>query len=164
MNFPDPVKFVPERECKADDPRPNLHIDSPSEGQTITTSPIDIIGRASATSNFESLVVDYGLGNDPVEWQRIFETGTPIDPSNKIFSWDAKDIPAGPVTLRFRMHSNQGGLADLFLHLNMQVPTPTPTPSPTATPTQVPTATPWPTDTPVPSATPTPVEGGNPHP
>jgi hypothetical protein len=152
LNFSDPVRFIPERECRADDPRPNLAISSPSEGQTINSSTLDIIGKASATANFESLVVDYGLGNDPVEWNRLYETGSPLDNPDKIFTWDIKDIPAGTVTLRFRMHSTQGGLADLFIHLNMQVPTPTPTPSPT------------PTATPIPTLTPTPSEGGNPNP
>src|SRR4030042_1328402 len=34
--FKDPLRFVPARECRADDPHPTIVISSPTEGQTIS--------------------------------------------------------------------------------------------------------------------------------
>jgi hypothetical protein len=165
LGFPEPVRFVPQRECRADDPRPNLAITSLSEGQTVTTSPIDIFGRAGATGEFESYVLEYGLGHNPVQWIRLHESGGQVSQTDRLYTWDTSAIPAGPVTVRLKINSVRRNFAELFVHINMQVPTPTPTPTmtptptPTATATLVPSATstitPTPTQTASPTVTPT---------
>jgi hypothetical protein len=172
MGFEDPVTFTPERECKAEDPRPKLEITSPHEKDTIIDNPLDIYGAADATQNFDYFELDYGIGEDPVEWQVLEKRKSPMSQPEKITSWDLEDIPAGPVTLRLYMHSTLDTFAETKLLLNAQVPTPTPTPTETPTPTYTPTPTftatstemptstptntPLPTDTPQPSDTPQP--------
>ena len=44
MGFTKPIFFSPSRECKATDPRPNLSFSNLTEGQTITSSPLEIFG------------------------------------------------------------------------------------------------------------------------
>jgi len=160
MNFPSPIVFSPSRDCKVDDPRPIIAISSPVEGETITSSPVDISGRLDATADFATYRIDYGLGLDPDKWERLTKGEDPIPEADKIYSWNIEDLPAGPVTLRFTLRSTHDTLAELFLHLNVQIPTPTPTPTPTITPIPTPTNTPipstTPTETPVPTDTPPP--------
>lgn len=161
MGFSTPIRFVPERECRADDPKPELAITSLSEGQVVTTNPVDIIGKAGATADFESFVIEYSLGHNPVQWERLYESGTAVNQTDKLYSWDASEVEPGPVTLRLKMNSTRRNSAEIHLHLTLQIPTPTPTPTatPTVTPTPTATATPTPTatNTKVPTATNTPV-------
>ena len=160
MGFPEPILFVPERECKADDPHPVIRISSPVEGETINSSPLGIYGKIDATADFMSYRLDYGLGSDPVEWERLTRSDEPIPDMDKIYSWDVRDLPAGAVTLRITLRSTRNTSVELFLHLNIQIPTPTPTPTPTAThtrtPIPIPTVTPTPTVTLTPTITLTP--------
>jgi penicillin-binding protein 1C len=161
QGFQEPIRFAPERECRADDPRPFLQINSPNEGQTITTFPLEIFGRVDASANFRDYILDYGIGSDPVEWIRLDESDQPISETGKIFTWESTDIPTGIITLRLRMRSIRDTSAVLRVQINLQVPTATPTPTttpsptPTSTPTLPWTATPAPTLTPPPPATPT---------
>jgi penicillin-binding protein 1C len=169
MGFPDPVIFVPERECRADDPRPILQFTAPGEGQTITQSPLEVFGRADATEDFRLFRLDFGPGHDPIGWERLMRSDEPMGQADLIHSWDLSELPAGPVTLRLRVNSTRGTFAELFLHLNLQVPTPTPTPTPTATPSPTPTqtlpASSTPTEAPpAPSPTPGLVTAGPPPP
>ncbi|MGE5221489.1 MAG: transglycosylase domain-containing protein, partial [Omnitrophica WOR_2 bacterium] len=160
--FPSPIRTVPTRECKSDDPHPEIAINSPGEGQTITTNPLDIVGKIDATSDFNSYRLDYGLGNDPVEWKRLSRSNTPVSQPDKIYSWDISELPAGPVTLRILMRGFQDNSAEFRIHINLQVPTPTPTPVPTPTttptlfPTQAPSQTPAVTPTSTATTTPAP--------
>lgn len=150
FDLPDPVVYVPQRECAASDPQPDLAFSSLSEGQTLTGNPVVINGRASATADFESFVIEYGLGTDPVEWIRLYESGSQVYQNSQLYEWDASNVPSGTITLRLKMNSTRRTFAEVRIHLNMQVPTPTPTvtPTPTATatppapPTVTPTATP----------------------
>lgn len=158
MGFQSPFFFVPSRDCKADDPRPILQINSPNEGQTISTNPLDLFGKIDATANFRNYRVDFGMGNDPVQWQRLARGDQPISQTDKIYSWDVSKLPAGPVTVRILMRSTTDAFAQLLLHLNLQVPTPTPTPTPTQTPTPTITPTPLPTETLPPTSTLPPTE------
>ena len=159
QGFQEPILFAPSRECRADDPRPYLSFSNPVEGQTVTTSPLDIFARVDASADFQNYQLDYGLGNDPVEWTRLSESNQPFSQSSKIYSWGLNDVPAGIVTLRIRMHSIRDTSAVLRLHFNIQVPTATSTPTgtpsstPTLTETPKPTGTPLPTQTPAPTAT-----------
>ena len=165
IGFPKPITFTPSRECKADDSRPILSITSPRDGETITTSPLDIYGQVNATNYFNFYQLEYGMGEDPVKWELLDKRNSPIGQPDKIFTWDMFEVPAGPVTMRLILYSSQDTYAELRVHLNLQVPTPTstptetptptPTPTETPTPTTTPTMTPTPTDTPTPSVTPT---------
>ena len=161
MGFDEPVQFSPERECRADDPRPRLAFASPAEGATISITPLELFGLADATAWFKSVRLEFGPGDDPVDWEQLARGNSPLPDVEKLHTWDLLNFPAGPVTVRLYMESTEDTYAELRLHLNMQVPTPTPTPTPTFTPTLTPTLTPSPTITPsetphLPKATDTP--------
>lgn len=176
MGFKQPLLFVPPRECRTEDSRPLLEIISPREGETVSNSPVDIIGKADATSDFRRFELSYGLGSEPVEWKLLTASDQPLKLPDRIYTWDLyKDfpdaLPSGPVTLRLRMESLRNTYAELLVQILLQVPTVTPTATatftatPTATETLLPTltstvtptasATPTPTVTPLPSFTPT---------
>ncbi|HJS28926.1 MAG TPA: penicillin-binding transpeptidase domain-containing protein, partial [Anaerolineales bacterium] len=158
--FSEPFFFAPERECRADDPRPLLAFVSPRDGETITLNPLDIFGQAGATADFERFRLQFGLGTDPQEWKNLVRSDQPVNQPDLLYSWDLAEIPEGAVTLRLIIDSVRNTFAEVVLHLNLQLPTPTPTVTPTPTPTntltptQPPTATP--TQTPLPSVTPLP--------
>jgi membrane carboxypeptidase/penicillin-binding protein PbpC len=173
MNFGSLLIFAPTRECRADDPRPLLTIASPTEGQVIATSPLDIQGTIDAPGDFKNFYVDYGQGHDPVNWVRLLDSPLAVQPPNKIYTWDLTNLPGGEYTLHIILYSQRNTYAELFIHINLQLPTPTPTPTATSTPT--PTVTPTltltptlpPTQTPLPTETPTPtppVETPTPNP
>jgi len=156
--FSDPVRFIPERECRAGDPRPLLLFSNLSEGQTITTSPLDIYALITVPEPFREFRLEYGPGDDPEEW-RILATGNTSENQPRLLTtWDLREVPSGRITLRLYVESQRDTYAERRIHLNIQVPTPTPTP--TLTPTQTPTATATPsaTPTPMPTLTPTPSE------
>lgn len=174
IGFSDPIFFTPSRECNSDDPHPKLAINSPNDGETIHVSPLEIFGQASATKGFEYYQLEYGLGDDPVKWERLVKEDSRVDEAGKMYDWDLKELPAGEVTLRLYVRSDHDTYAQKEIHLNLQVPTPTPTPTSTPTPTDTPTPTPTstntatatstPTDTPTPSDTPTPTRTPSPSP
>jgi penicillin-binding protein 1C len=156
LGFTEPILFAPARECQASDPHPIIEFGSLTEGQTITTSPLDISARINVSADFKDYSLTYGLGDNPKEWKSLTESNQPVSEVNKIYSWDLKDIPQGVVTLKITMNSIRGGYAERKIHLNMLVATPTPTITPTATST--PTMPPSSTPTPQPSLTPQPTE------
>ena len=157
MGFQKPIIFVPDRECKADDPRPTLSVSMPAEGETITQNPVDIYGQANASKNFDFYQLEFGVGTDPIKWEVIAHSKKPG--TDKLFSWDVLEVPSGPITLKLYLHSTQDTYAELRVHWTLHVPTPTPTPTETITPTGTPTTTLLPTETstitPIPSSTPT---------
>jgi len=153
MGFSPPIFFTPSRECTLSDPHPILSFSSPNSDEIITTSPIEIFGQADATANFQRLFLEYGLGGDPIQWERLHQQQKPVPQPDKIYSWDVSEIPAGRVTLRIYMVSTEDTYAEKRMQLNLQVPTPTPTPTNTPTPTPTPTQTPTPTTTITPSPT-----------
>jgi hypothetical protein len=120
---------------------------------------LDIYAQVDATSDFSHYHLEYGLGNDPAQWESLDDKNTPVKQSSKMYTWDLSNVAAGQVTLRIVMRSLRNTSAEIRLHLNLQVPTPTSTPTPTATPTPTPTltptASPTSTVTPIPSETPT---------
>lgn len=155
MGFKKPYTFTPKRECKADDPRPQISISSPSEGETITSSPLEIIGQVNATEKFANFRLEYGKGDDPDDWDLLEKRSKPVKNEKEIFEWDVSKISAGIYTLRIIMYSSEDTYAELKMHINIQVPTPTPTPTATYTPTFTPTVTPTATLTPTITETPT---------
>lgn len=155
MGFKKPYTFTPKRECTADDPRPEISFSSPSDGDTITSSPLEIVGVVNATEKFANFRLEYGKGDDPEDWDLLDKRSKPVKTAKEIFEWDISKLSAGIYSLRIIMYSSEDTYAELKIHINLQVPTPTPTPTATYTPTFTPTMTPTPTQTPTISETPT---------
>ncbi len=159
MGFSNPVLFVPERECKADDPKVKIIFAGLSDGQTITTNPFDIYALADATHNFKKVRLEYGRGSDPSDWKLLAEFDHKIPEVDLIYTWDLfeDDIEPGDYTLKITVESTEDGRsAEKKIVIRIQVATPTPTITPTATITPTPTETPTPTNTSLPpTATPT---------
>lgn len=155
LGFSKPIYFTPPRECKSDDPRASLFFTNLTDGQVILTNPLDIFGVADASGNFDYFNLEYGLGDAPTEYKQLLNKVTvPVKQTEKLFTWDLKDIPPGLVTLRLYMHSMIDTYAKKKVIINIQVATPTPTLTPTPTVTITPTVTPTPTPTLTPTAMP----------
>ena len=162
LGFSTPLVFVPERACRADDPRPIITLTGIADGQTITSSPFEIRGMIAATNNFEYYRIEWGRGPDPDSWEVLVdEVRTPQETPDTLYEWDLEDVEPGIITLKIYMHSTVDTYAEKLFNLNIQIPTATPTVTPTFTntpiPTEIPTQTetPTPMDTPEPSPTPT---------
>jgi penicillin-binding protein 1C len=172
MGFQD-IFFIPDRDCSASDPHPQLQFSGLQDGQTITQNLLDINIIASASGNFQSWRLDWGAGNDPGTWTTLVGDSTSQVPSSSnIATLDLTGIQSPTITLRLHIQADNGGYAEKIIHLNLDLPTPTPTPTetlipastatpsplPTLTPTltQLPSETPTPTLTQLPSETPTP--------
>ncbi|MCS6906888.1 MAG: penicillin-binding transpeptidase domain-containing protein, partial [Anaerolineales bacterium] len=156
--FDKKIRFVPERECRPDDPRPKLEFISPRDGDTITAPSVNLYLVADATEWFQSFQVDYGLGTEPTEWTTIIKRNEPARANDAIAAWDVSNLPNGLVTLRLTVFSTEETYAEKSIRVILQVPTPTPTSTPTPTQTLTPTFTPTPTstETPLPTSTVTP--------
>jgi penicillin-binding protein 1C len=157
MGFTDPILFAPPRDCQVNDPHPIIEISLLTEGQTITTSPLDIFAKIDASADFKNYTLSYGLGDNPIDWKPLTENNQPVSQPTKIYSWGLNDVPQGVITLKFTINSIRGGYAERKIHLNLLVSTPTPTVTPTITITPTPTitATPSPTQYATLTATPT---------
>jgi penicillin-binding protein 1C len=157
MGFSTPLVFTPDRDCTISDSRPLLAFTAPTEGQTVTSNPLDIFGQADATSDFSVYRLEWGLGDKPEAWYLLERDTTPVKQPEKLTSWDVltetegSPIPSGLITLRLFLRSSRDTYAELFLHLTLGVPTATPSPSPTPTPTETSTPTGAPTETPTPT-------------
>jgi penicillin-binding protein 1C len=153
----DNIYFIPHETCTADSSRPLVSLTFPIEESIVTTSPIPIMGRAAATSNFKDWVLQYGLGPSPNSWVRIFHSEIPYEQSDHLIDWDPAEAGNGYITLRLVVRSTEGGNADDRIHFTIDLATPTPTVTPTETITLTPSETPTPTITltPTPSNTPT---------
>ena len=150
MGFTDPIRFAPSRDCQSNDPHPIIEFSSPTEGQTITSSLLDIFAKIDVAVDFQNYTLDYGLGDNPIDWKRLMDSSQPASQGSKIYSWNLNDIPKGVITLKITINSIRGGYAERKIHLNMLVSTATPTitPTPTSTPTSTPSPTLPPTSTP----------------
>jgi penicillin-binding protein 1C len=137
MGFEPPLRFSPERACRADDAHPIIAITSPTEGQTISIRQLDIYGQAGATGpnngNFARFTLEFGIGLDPAEWKPLTEATAPINQNEKLYAWDLQEFPVdGPITLRLRIFSQGDHSLEQRVHINFILPTPTliPTPAP----------------------------------
>ena len=156
LGFSSPFLFMPERACRADDPRPIITITGITDGQIINTSPVEIRGMVTATANFDHYRIGWGYGSDPTEWTILVDTTrTPQETPGLLHEWELDEIEPGIVTLVVQIRSTEGTIAEKWFTLNIQLPTPTPTETPTATPTETVTPTELPTETPLPTLTPT---------
>jgi hypothetical protein len=170
MGFPQPVFIAPTRACKADDVHANLKFTNLVDGQTITTNPVEIFAVIDGGIDHRFWRLEYGEGDNPGEWKTLVDNApTLFRQPEKVYIWDAKDIPAGRITLRLYLESTEDTFAERLVHINVQIPTPTATPTetptntptPTMTPTITPTATQTPTPTPTPTHTPPPPTATN---
>jgi membrane peptidoglycan carboxypeptidase len=162
MGFLDPIRFAPQRECQSSDPHPIIEFSSLNEGQTISVSPFDILAKIDVAADFQNFTLEYGTGDNPVEWKRLMESSQPASQPSKIYSWDLKDVTQGVITLKFTMNSIRGGYAERKIHLNLSVPTATPTTTPSVTPTTTPTSTFTPPPSPTETPSPLPSQSGTP--
>ncbi len=151
-----PWVWAPSAACNAESPHPLVSFAYPAEGATLDGGPIQIMGQAGATADFDHFILEYGLSHDPQGWGSIVgPNSNPYPETAKLADWDLTSLPDGPVTLRLIVYSRAGGSAEARVRFTVQHPTATPTP--TGTPTATPTITPTPsaTLTPSPSLTPT---------
>lgn len=153
MGFDDPIVFTPSRECRADDPQVQLVFVSPTDGQTVTNSPVDIAAVIKASANFKNWRLEYGVGGSPKKWVALVSSSKDQHPNaENIASLDLTGLPSGKIALRLTIYSDDDTKAEKKIVINNQVPTPTPTPTTTPLPTETPTAT----STPEPTRTSTP--------
>jgi len=154
-DFPIPPVYAPERECTANDPRPQLRLNL-NEGEVITQPTLILRGTADASGGIQSWRLEFGLGDEPRDWTTLAQGNQPVR-DEILFHWDLSNLPNGTISLRLYLSGRQGH-AERLVHFSLRLPTPTPpptlTPSPTLTP--VPTLTLTPTASPTPSETPTP--------
>lgn len=162
--FKEPFVFTPERDCEADDPQPTIEFVFPTDGSTVEQAEFDIEAIVTAPNGFEIFEVFYGLGEDPIEWNKLDQSRRELISAGGVATWDVSELPSGVVTLRILLTGNDGNYADKRIRVNLQVPTPTPTPTPTETPTITPSPTVPPTETPIPSATPVQLPTATPSP
>jgi len=158
MGFSSPLFFVPDRECRADDPRPVITLTGIVDGQVVNTNPLEIFGMVTATENFDYYTIEWGRGAEPLSWEVLVDREeTPQETPDKLYEWDISEVKPGIVTVKITVHSTEETYAEKRISLNLQLPTPTPTQTPTATNTPTPTMTPTPTptDTSTSTATPT---------
>ena len=152
-DLPARAQFAPERECRADDPRPIIRLDL-DDGQQITTTPFDIRGSADATGLFESWKLEYNQGGQG--WVLLDQRQNPVR-DDVLYRWDLSTIPNGPLTLRLTVTGKRGEV-EKSVQLNIAGSTATPLPfTPSPFPSETPTA-PFvfpPTETPTPFPTPT---------
>lgn len=151
--FTQPVVFTPEEECTGNDPRPTIVFVGLQDDTSVLSSPLDIYAVVSATADFESFKLQYGVGNNPSNWKTLLDTDKQYKEPTKLITWDVYEANASRITLRIIVRSTQGTEAEKRIQLNLDVPTPTPTITPIPTETPLPTATPEPTSTIAPTAT-----------
>ena len=88
VGFDKPVTFRPTSACNDEDPRPILEIQSPRDGDQITSNPLEIIGKADATRNFDFYRLEFGRGTDPDKWELIEKKKTPVKETDRLAKWD----------------------------------------------------------------------------
>jgi len=151
--FTQPVVFTPERECNGDDPRPTIVFVGLENDSSVTASPLNIYAVVSVTANFESFKLQYGVGNNPSNWNTLLNTDTQYKEPTNLITWDVYEANASRITLRIVVRSTQGTEAEKRIQININLPTPTPTITPTPTETPLPTPTLEPTSTTEPTVT-----------
>ena len=152
-----PLAWAPTANCTADSPHPVMSFAFPPEGGTVNAAPIEILGQAGATADFDHYILDFGLSADPQGWASVKGPDTvAVNETGKLGDWDLSGLPDGPVTLRVIVYSKSGGTAEARVHFTVVRPTGTPTDTPTVTVTPTTTATP--TATATATTTPTPTE------
>jgi penicillin-binding protein 1C len=148
-----PLIFTPEKECTGSDPRPTIVFVGMTEEMNIDRSPLDIYAVISASQNFKSFSLQYGIGNNPTNWITLANGTEPFEQPTKLVSLDLYEVDSMRITLRIIMESTVETDAEKRIHLNLIVPTRTPTATLIPTETSTPMITIEPTKTPSPTAT-----------
>jgi membrane peptidoglycan carboxypeptidase len=168
-DLPEKFVFTPERECRADDPRPILQFSNLKEGQVITDYILEVQGTAAATNGIEGWALDFRPEGDPA-WIQLTRDLQPVR-NETLANLDLGNVPDGIIILRLRIVGANDAYAEKSIKLVVQLPIP-PTRVPTATPTPTiivipPTDTPTPTPPLIPppeTPTPTPTDANTPTP
>jgi len=151
IGFEPPVVFVPNRECKPDDPRPVLDFAYPRDNTQINDPQLDIYAVVNVQGEFEYWQLSYGFGEDPREWEILVDGNNRLPQPEVIYEWDLVGFPHEVVTLRLYMKGIDNTFAERKIRLFIHAPAPTPTPHPTETPIPTPTEEPQPTEAPFPT-------------
>ena len=144
--------YAPERECRADDPQPQIKLEL-NDGDVITSSTLDIKGTAAADEGFKKWILEYGIGENPDAWMGLSDGDNQVK-NGTFYSWNLASIPNGTVTVRLTLIGDKAEV-DKRVRLNLSLPIPT---VPTSTPTETPTATPTSTATAIATSTSTPTQ------
>ncbi|MCC7130684.1 MAG: transglycosylase domain-containing protein, partial [Anaerolineae bacterium] len=91
MGFDPPVTFAPNRECRADDPRPLLDFAYPRDNNVIREGVLDVYIVANATQGFEFWELAFGYGENPLEWTPLAQGRDPLDQPELVYKWDLTD-------------------------------------------------------------------------
>jgi penicillin-binding protein 1C len=155
--FEEPIFFTPEEACDEDDSRPVVSIIIPDDGDSLTSSPLEIVAQVDSDQYFDRYVLEFAYGEnpDPWDWEELRSRDNPVESPDKIYTWDLSDLKSGILSLRLILHSTTDTFAEHIILLDIQLPTPTPTPTPSPTATATFTATPTASQTLTPSDTPT---------
>ncbi|HXF85304.1 MAG TPA: penicillin-binding transpeptidase domain-containing protein, partial [Anaerolineales bacterium] len=166
-NLPRNPFFAPERECNSTDPRPILQFTNLNDNDLITDFSLPIQGVIDVQNGtFTTWRLEYGLGDDPSNWELLAEGSNSFAEPSLIYRWDLKDVSGDRITLRLYLANGEDYYAERRITLRLSLPTPTPAPTSTPTPTPViptetpipPTIPPTPTETLTPFPTPSPSE------
>ena len=151
------IEFAPERECRENDPHPDVRFTNLNDGQIISDKAISVEGIVTATNNFGKWTLEYGVGTEPTKWETLVDSSNAeLKKEGELYLWDLAELENGVVSLRLRLEANKGdGYAERVIHMTLNVPTPTPTPTQTPTSTATPTPSSTSTQTPLPTFTPT---------
>jgi len=148
--------YAPERECRADDPRPVVKFNL-DDGQLVTQPTLEITGSAYVEGgDFRRWRLEYGLGANPGSWHDLADGNNSVR-NGTFHVWNVSGVPNGIVTLRLTLIGDKAEVEETIqLEIGLATPTPFPTDTPVPTETPLPTETPFPTATPIPTDTPTP--------
>ncbi|HEX9332746.1 MAG TPA: hypothetical protein VF896_12710, partial [Anaerolineales bacterium] len=155
--------FAPDRECNASDPHPVLEFSNLNDSTVVIDTTLPVNGVIDVKNGgFTGWRLEYGVGQDPSEWNILAQGTNPFPNPSLIYTWDLQGIQENQVTLRLYLSNGDENYAERRVTLTLNLPTPTPpteTPTPFP-PTEIPTDTPAPvtpteTPTPFPSDTPT---------
>ena len=81
-------------------------ISNPQAGQGVTGT-VTVVGRADSP-DFLGYTLEWGRGAQPTSWVRIAGSSSK-EPGGTLGSWDVRDLPNGPVTLRVRLDDKKLG-------------------------------------------------------
>ena len=122
------VTTVPTDVCSVNTEVPIARILSPTEGQVITTGPIQIFGTASATQTFNRFQLEYASAVQPTVFTIVGSPSTTPQNSGALATWNTQQLPTGAYILRLAMFSNSGGY--LYRTVNVNVINVAPTAAP----------------------------------
>jgi len=122
------VTSVPTDVCSVNTEVPIARILSPTEGQVITTGPIQVFGTASATQTFNRYQIEYASATQPTVFTIIGGPLTTAQNSGVLGTWNTQQLPTGAYILRLAMFSNSGGY--LYRTVNVNIVNVPPTAAP----------------------------------